>query len=314
MLRPVNPADLPSLLALQARTLPNAARSRKTLASGARWALPYGALIGVWLPRGLRRHAWLLSRRGMAAGVVEVHQRLGPTCWEVGCLQARRSDGEALIEMLEAASGAVADLKGRSLFLRLDADSPANAAAGDARFTQYSFEELFVRQAGTPLAPAAPPDNGLVRRAGDEDNHAIYRLYQAVEPAPAREAKGMTFGQWQDSLELPQGWRRRETFVLDRGADVAGCLMLSGSRRDSIVDVLITPEDLAGAESLISAGLHAAGGARKVLCLAPGHQQFLARPLQALGFRKSSELVLHVRHTTARVKERELVPAGAMPR
>ena len=132
--------------------------------------------------------------------------------------------------------------------------------------------------------------------------------------AAAREAKGMTFGQWQESLELPPGWRRRETFVLERGAGVAGSLMLSGSRRDSIVDVLVRPEDLAGAEALIRAGLHAAFAARKVLCLAPGHQQFLARPLQALGFRKSSELVLHVRHVTARVKERELVPAGAMPR
>ncbi|MEE9285397.1 MAG: hypothetical protein V3V35_06700 [Dehalococcoidia bacterium] len=314
MLRPVTPVDLASLLVLQFRALPNQARSRRVLAAGPGRTIPYGSLVREWLPRRSGSHAWILSRRGMAAGVVEVHRRLGPTCWEVSCLQAPRGATETMTELLDAACGAIADLGGHALFIRLLADSPASLAARYAQYTPYSSEELYVRQGAPPLAPALSPDVGLLRRAEEPDLHQLYRLYQAVVPAPAREAEGMTFSQWREGLDLPRGWRRQDTVVLERGGDVAGWLTIAGSQRKGIIDVLLGAEGREGAAALIAAGLQASGRNRTTLCLVPSYQHFLAGPLKAMGFEKASELVLHVRHVVARVKERELAPAGAMPR
>ncbi len=313
VLRSANPLDLASLLLLQARACPNEARSRHALMVGGHRALPYGALLREWLWRKADRRAWLLARRGMAAGVIVVRRRMGPTAWEVGWFQAARGDGHTFSEMLEAATQATGELGAQKLFLRLRTGSPFEAAVRAAMFCPLVSEDVYVRRAAGE-ASDAPPASAALRAASEADEFPLYHLYQSVVPAPAREAEGMTAGQWREGLDLPRGWRWEDGLVLEREGAVAGWAAVSEGRRSAMLHCLVGAQGLDGAEALIRAALAKTRASRGVACALAGYQQALARPLEAQGFQKAASQVLYVRHVTVRVREPEIVAAGALSR
>ena len=143
-LRLVSPFDFASLAALQARSVPNQARSREALAMRPAWTVPWLSLATEWLPTRRARHAWVYAGWGMARAVVAIRRRPGPSCWEIDRLHVPRGREQDAPEALEAAARAVSNLGGKRLFLRLSEDSPVAAAVGYTQFDRYMSEELFV--------------------------------------------------------------------------------------------------------------------------------------------------------------------------
>jgi hypothetical protein len=81
-----------------------------------------------------------------------------------------------------------------------------------------------------------------------------------------------------------------------------------------VLHCLVGAQGLDGAEALIHAALAKTRASRGVACALAGYQQALARPLEAQGFQKAASQVLYVRHVTVRVREPEIVAAGALSR
>jgi hypothetical protein len=317
VLRPASPLDLASLLALQARACPNQARSRDALAG--RRALPYAALMRDWGPGRRARRAWMLSRRGLAAGVVVVRRHMGETCWEVVRLQAARGDADALADLLDGAAQAVAELGAHKLFLRAEADSSVAQVAREALFAPSFQESVYVLRSGgtrsaAPASDLVPADGAAIRPATAADEHALYRLYQAVVPAPAREAEGVTLAQWRDSLDLPRRWRWDESLVLERNGAIAGWAARWRCHGSAVLNVLASPECATGLGALVAAALHGLPPGAMGSCLLPGYLQALASALTGQSFQKAGEHIVHVRHVTARVRQPEVVAVGAVSR
>lgn len=272
-----------------------------------------GALVREWVLRSSGRRAWVLSRGGLAAGVMVVRRRLGPTCWEVSCLQTSNGDDHAMLDLLEGAGQAVGQVGGQKLFLRLPADSPLEELARQAHFCPSVAETLYTRRHFVRDG-SFPTPSAILRPASAEDEHQLYRLYQAVVPAPAREAQGLTFSEWRDGLDLPRDWRWHDSLVLERDGAIVGWATLSGNRRTAVLDALVEPQGLDHADALLATALQGARPGQALLCLVPSYQHALAGPLGAQGFEKAGDLILYVRHITVRVKEPELLPVGALPR
>ena len=222
MLRPFNPADLVGLLALQARVRPNLAWSRETLATGASRTLPLGSLVGEWLPRR-GRHTWLLSRRGLAVGVVSVRRRRGTWSWEIDRLQVARGKQPACAEILESLNLTLGRAGAERVFLRLAEGNGLEVAAAQAGFTRLLHEELYVRPRGGSRSAEPVAVNGAVlRRAQEADDFNLFRLYNTIVPAPVRQAEGLVLREWQGSSEISEGRPLEGAFVAQRDGELNG--------------------------------------------------------------------------------------------
>jgi hypothetical protein len=277
--------------------------------------LPYAALMREWAPGRRARHAWVLSRRGLAVGAIVVRRRMGETCWEVARLQAARGDADALADLLDGAAQASGELGAHKLFLRAEADSPAAQVAREALFAPSFQESVYTLRAGAATEPdLVPMEGAAIRPAAAEDEHALYRLYQAAVPAPAREAEGMTLAQWRESLDLPRRWRWEHSLVLERHGAIAGWGARWRCHGGAVLNFLASPECSTGLGALVVAALRGLPPGAMVYCLLPGYLQALAPALTAQGFQKAGEHIVHVRHVTARVRQPEVVAVGAVSR
>ena len=312
MLRPFNPADLVGLLALQARARPNLAWSRETLATGASRTLPLGSLVGEWLPRR-GRHTWLLSRRGLAVGVVSVRRRRGAGSWEIDRLQVARGKQPACAEILESLNLTLGRAGAERVFLRLAEGNGLEVAAAQAGFNQLLREELYVRPRGGSLSAEPVAVNGAVRRRAQEaDDFNLFRLYNTIVPAPVRQAEGLVLREWQGSSEISEGRPLEGAFVAQRDGELTGALTVSrGGNKKRIMDLLAQPEDRAAVEALIETAIATCGARNALMCLLPEYLWGMVPCLEEHGFQCRGNFDLYTRPVIARVRKPGLLPVGA---
>ena len=161
-----------------------------------RWAsrlallLPLGSLAAEWLPHRWRRHAWVLSRRGVPVGVVGIRMRAGGSCWEVDRLHVARNREEDAVDLLEEAAAAAGGLGAHRVYLRLSVDSRMDGEARAANFHVWSTDDLYYRPKGLSAVSA----NGHVpaRPGRAEDLHDLFRVYLRAFLGRARQAEGLT--------------------------------------------------------------------------------------------------------------------------
>lgn len=296
------------MVLLQARACRNQARSRAVLAAAPSSVLPYGAVLSGPMRRRDRR-VLVHAKRGLVRSVVVAQPRLGRGAWEVSSLHAATGDNDALFEALDGVASALHGTGAQKVFLRLPADSRLVHLAGEAQFAPYVAEELYARWPGAVLP--APLPAGILRPAGEADAHALYGLYQSVVPAPAREVEGMTFSQWQESLDMPRGWRCAQSLAVIREGAAVGWATLAKSNSRGMLDLLVQRAAVEASESLIASAIAPAATSR-LLCLLPAYQQYLSRALCAQGFEKAGEFVVLARHVASRVRLAKPVPAGVV--
>ena len=309
MLRPSNPADLPSLLLLHARALPNQACGGSALGKMRPASSPLPPAISSWLIRGPARATWISTRHALAAGLITVEQRRGAACWDVTWLSTRHADTDICTDMLEAASQRIARRDGQRLLLLLHDDSPLEHAVRLAGFIPYVSHTLLLRPPG-PLPLHVPPPAGgaAISPATPDSEFGAFRLFQRIAPILAREAEGLTLSDWNDSHErIP---RRERTFIAHRDGAVVASARLALRPSRATLDCVFDPRHLDDAAALLS-NLTAAHRTRTLACLAPSYLPALVPLLERFGFQRAGGYTGFARHVTVRIKEPGLVPVGA---
>ena len=313
MLRPCNPADLLSLLMWQAKAQPIVACGRHSLASGDGDALPWWGLVQEWFLDNGRRHSWVLSLRGVPAGLVSCRRYKGPGSWEIDRLLVSPGKEWASVDMLEEANLALGRLGAERLVLRLAEGSPLHSCAMEAGFSPLILEKMYVRPPGPPAGPQLDSTEGVPRAGQDRDSIQLFRLYSLSVPASIRQLESLTIGDWEQSSangDLPPEGR----WVLEQDGQVAAALtMVKGNGKRRLLELLTNPKCPADCSHLLAQAEEAEGERSTLMTLLPEYlwTDSIERALDARGFESVAALTVYVKPMTARVRSVGLMPARA---
>jgi hypothetical protein len=165
-----------------------------------------------------------------------------------------------------------------------------------------------------------PTLEGLRLRRADDSAWSIFvHLYCAVTPQMVRHAEGRSSKDWRWSHRMVRRllarWLISDELLLERDGRVAAWLQVhpARSRRYDQVELLALPALGAEIAEFIRCGLALAGPRAAIQPLACRVREYDVEVLHALedcGFRVVGEEALLVKHSTARVTERQLLVAA----
>ena len=258
-----------------------------------------------------RRHLWPRSEDSVwvwadgyrPLGIASVRPRSGITSWELPHLFADVDHEAPIQDLLEAATRASASQGAERVFLRLTAESDTVTVARRAGFFPGSQETLYRgRPDPARIGGGLFDADSKLRPRRDENDHDLFRIYNAATPVRVRQLTGMTLDQWRASRERLPGRRRERVFEID--GSVCGLLETSLSFGTGILDLSVHPDYAALTPDIVDAGLMSLSRARTVFVMAPEHAPEIARALQERGFRPAGDFATLVNSTAQMVRER----------
>lgn len=158
---------------------------------------------------------------------------------------------------------------------------------------------VYVRQDILQLDPSRitwPEDEGILRESEEVDTWAIQQLYFNTSPRLAHLAEGVP-----QSQQL--GSREGYVYHKEKG-DLAAYLEIQRGSRGAWINLLVHPDAEARAMQIIGQGLARLGSTwtKPIFCSVRRYQEWLRRPLEALGFQPFGASVLMVKHLVAHVE------------
>ncbi len=141
------------------------------------------------------------------------------------------------------------------------------------------------------------------------DMHGLFRLYNASTPAHVRPMLGLTFDQWRDALEQPNGKPRE--YVWETAGQVRAWLRLAHRKNGLEVDALLHPDHGGQALALSAAAARLAKAHGSVVWVVPSYQPALSLALQRRGWGQAGTYALMARSAASRVREPGLMPVQA---
>ena len=273
---------------------------------------------GLCQPRSFRTSLLGLSRRNVMApandawvcvgeegihGLASVRQRSGPRSWELSRLYADPASDQAVVQLLERAAAGAGLHGAERVFLRVEADSPIVPAARLAGYFPSHIETVYQGTAGSsePSHSLFDADSHL-RPRRPEDDHALFRLYNAATPVKVRQLVGMTFDQWSSSRERGPGRLRESVLMVD--GEVQGSLCTSTRFGRGSISVTLHPSYDALTPEVVEAGMGRLKGTRTVYAVVEEFAPRFATALEGFGFEARGEFVVLVKSIAQRVLER----------
>ena len=259
---------------------------------------------------------WKGARFG---GLASAKTRSGHRAWEVDHLylpetiaglsfgkNEARFDGDiALLEIMECLCQAVGWRYGERVFLRLSPDSPVIPVARRAGFFPY-FQETLLEGSGGPSPDEGVSTPGGLRPARQEDQFPLFQLFSATTPPRQREALGLTFDQWRDSLERRSG--NRQEWVVERRGRIAGWLHLSLRDGAAEGELLTHPGHPDLLPELIQVALAHPG---RQSWRVPDYQGRTSLLLQDRGFQEVAQYTMFIKTVAAPVRRPGMAPVEA---
>ena len=249
------------------------------------------------------RDAWVCLEDGKAHGLASIRRRSGAKSWEISNLYAGSSPGQASVRLLEMAAAGAGTRGGERVFLRVEADSPIVPIARLAGYFP-SHRETVYRRTTRQLGPSHSlfDADSHLRMRRSEDDHALFRLYNAATPVKVRQLVGMTLDQWSASHERGPG--RPLDSLLQMEGDVRGWLRASARFGTGSLAVRMHPDYDALTLEVVEAGLRILKGARTVFAVVEEYAPRLATAVEELGFEAQGEFVVLVKSVARQVRER----------
>jgi hypothetical protein len=293
------------------------------------------ALVSTW--QGFRRtvYSFILRSPDGPQGFIQGTVRPNREAWDIVRLACLADPDEAvdgvctsLVEQFCQATGSRGSLR---TFARVPVGGEALRVLSRAGFRQYTTEYTLVRPPldeddgdrdatieGTFSVDGAP--EGVRLRQADDLAWSIFvHLYCAVTPQTVRHAEGRSSKDWWWSHRLIRRalgrWLVTDELVLERAGRVAGWLRVHPARCRGYqqLELLASPEVGEDIVGFVRCGL-ALGGPRAsiqpVACRVREYDVEVLHALEECGFRIVSKEALLVKHSTARVTERQLLVAA----
>ncbi len=261
------------------------------------------------------------------AGLAQATARPGNDAWDLVRLLLRpgadTTVAQGADEMLEGIVTAMGSRGGLRTFVRVPVEGDGEALLARQGFRQYATEYTLLRD-GLDVTPTPAPARLEFRQCRPSDAWGIFQLYCAVAPPVVRHAEGLSSKRWGEHarpVSLLAGLRRvREVVLVDEGV-VVGWARLTPRRGDGdsgvqrlammmhprAVDAL--PALLAHVAIVLEARLDC-----PTVCTVRAYEETVYNGLIDVGFIAAFEHALLVKHSVARVVERQFVAAALRAR
>ncbi len=301
--RPLQPLDVVMCATMGRGDMTNLAFSLSELGRSQSFRVSLLALSRrhVW-PR-FRDSAWVWTDGRRTLGLASVRPRSGGASWELSHLFADADLDVSIQDLLEAATRASASHGAERVFLRVPAESDVLSAARRAGFFPGCRETLYSgRPYPSRVGRGLLDVDSKLRTHRDEDDHDLFRIYNAATPVRVRQLVGMTLDQWRSSRERCPGRRWRRVFEID--GSVSGLLETTVNFGVGILDLSVHPDYVALTPDLVDAGLKSLSRAKTVFVMAPEYVPALGRALEDRGFRAAGDFAALVNSTARMVRER----------
>jgi hypothetical protein len=277
-------------------------------------------LMSNWRSVGQRTETLVMAQGTGVHGFVQARARPGRESWNIVRLACVAPDIDAweaaCSSLIDRISAATAQHGALRTFARVPAESSRIVMLGECAFRQYATEISHRGTLSTLVARSA--DSGSdVRVRHPRDAWDIFSLYCAVTPALVRHAEGRSLKEW---LPTPRLWptvRRwqfaREAVMGDPG-NLQAWIRWEPARKFGYqsLDILARPEAvkrmgelLRFASENLSLDLNC-----PTICRAREYDGRISATLEGAGFDSILRETLLVRHTVARVTERQLLVAA----
>ncbi len=179
-------------------------------------------------------------------------------------------------------------------------------------FTAYAQEhvyELSKRPASLDQVTPLP-----MRRQRSDDSWGLQQLYATVTPRAVQNAEGSAQSQWEVGRRAKWGgYSYRQGFVWENRDEIWAALQIRSSRSGHWLRMLLHPDVLDQANSLVAAALARVRlvPGRKIYCAVRTYEAGVPAALTAWGFQLAGSQTLTVKHTTvwAREPAYQAVPA-----
>ncbi len=326
--REPRPLDLVALVTFDGEVAENQAVTRDRLGRPPEAPHPLSAAIEHWLGRGRRTWVSLRGRelRGIATareltprspGVGRLRRSSGAgRAWEIDALidaDAGWIDGDTnvLADLLRQAAAAAANAGVSHVLLRTRWDSPAAREAQRAGFRFAHLERLWT---GT-LGPDGEADETAatieVREAGEDDEMALFQLYNRATPVETRAVLAMTLDEYRALRERRWAGRHPSMLVASVGDRLAGSLRYNGGAKPAQFELLTDPDSPGAAGALLDAAtaLHGAAAVTLVDASAGAVESLLRRR----GLEPSEEYALLCRRSMRPLEETVPARSAVLP-
>ena len=284
---------------------------------------PVGLILRGWYGGMIHRgHTMVVGRAGPGRGFVQAQARPGRESWDVVRLACLAPDPECAERVCSELLGRICAVAAQSGALRTFARAPAEDGDRLALLIRHSFRpyatEITHHGVLWPLVQAATEPGPDVRMRLPRDGWDVFSLYCALTPAMVRHAESRSLREWTPpgqsrlSMQRPQ-WPVREVALGDQGSLLAW-LRWQPARagRPQRLDLLVRPEALDRLPELVRFAAYEQGldVNSPTLCRTREYDGRLSSTLNQAGFEPVLRETLLVRHTVARVSERQLLIAA----
>lgn len=280
------------------------------------------AVASAWQDVNQSVFTFVSRDKGNLVGLAQATARPGNDAWDLVRLLRRQGDdgaAQGVDEMLEGILAATASRGGLRTFVRVSVDGDGQELLTRQGFRQYTNEYTLWRD-GLDLTPTPAPERLEFRPRRLADAWGIFQLYCAVAPPMVRHAEGLSSKRWGGGSRpaaLLAGLRRtREVVLVDEGVLVGWARLIprQGNSPSSVqrlammmhpqaVDAL--PALLAHAAIVLEARLDC-----PTVCTVRAYEETVYNSLIDVGFVPTFEHALLVKHSVARVVERQFLAAA----
>ena len=272
-----------------------------------------GNLVHNTVPRTDIARLYLATQRSQCCAIAEqsdsqnisiiaAKPRAGLGTWELSHLLLHDDNDTLTCKNLLNTLIKEASLRGAErIFIRLRADDSLIPSIRNCGFVIANEETLYMGKrgifSGTKRARLRP------KRTNDEYN--VFRLYNTATPASVRFAYGMTFDQWQLSIERRR--LRTSESVYDSPEGIQAWARVIQGLGSAQISLMLLPDPEESISSIIEYCLsRTLPGTSKVQVLVPEYQAQLHRVLEQHRFKPAARYVTLVRWITAAVKDHPL--------
>ncbi len=279
------------------------------------------AIRSIWHGAGKRAQTLVLHDGGRCQGFVQARSRPGRESWDIVRLACLAPDEESWLRvcatLLDNVGGIAAQRGALRTFARVPSDSTNVALLADSGFRPYASDLVFhgtLRQ----LATSSAEPSIDVRTRRPRDAWDLFSLYCAVTPALIRHAEGRSLKEWASANRFADAtvrrWSRPREVVLGDLSGMHAWIRWAHFRPMGIqlLDALVRPEASRRLGELVRFGVEYLGldPDCNTICKVREYDGSVSATLVEAGFDASLRETLLVRHTVARVTERQLLVAA----
>jgi hypothetical protein len=274
-----------------------------------------------WTPSGWRTQTLVIRQRKKVHGFVQLRARMGQDAWDIRHLCCKAIDQDlwtgACQDLLDYASLTAAQHGALRTFVRLPSESTHVSLLAASHYRPFTTEITLRGTLDTVIGAASLPDLP-VRPKLPRDAWDIFSLYNAVTPALVRHAEVRNLKEWRDSsypgLRAVRRWQPVHEVVWGEPGMLQGWLCWRSRRKHGIqlMELLVRPDAVPDLPQLLRAAVDVYGLDPNctTICRTREYDGRISATLELAGFEPCARETLMVRHTVARVAERQLLVAA----